>query len=76
MFILFLKYGNIYKNRKKLRITDMINSDKNSDFIYESKIESLFFLKEPALIFSKPAAAVYIALVLLFAFLEQGKIIK
>ena len=50
----------------------MINSDKNNGFIYESKIESLSFLKDLALIFAKPAAVVYTALVLLFAFLEQG----
>ena len=50
----------------------MINTDKNNSFIYESKIESLSFLKDLALIFAKPAAVVYTALVLLFAFLEQG----
>ena len=50
----------------------MINTDKNNSYIYESKIESLSFLKDLALIFAKPAAVVYTALVLLFAFLEQG----
>ena len=50
----------------------MINTDKNNSFIYESKIESLSFLKDLALISAKPAAVVYTALVLLFAFLEQG----
>ena len=47
----------------------MINTDKNNSFIYESKIESLSFLKDLALISAKPAAVVYTALVLLFAFL-------
>lgn len=52
----------------------MTTSDKNrySSFNYESKIESLFFFKDLAVVFAKPAAIVYIILVLLFIFLEKG----
>ena len=76
MFILFFRYVNIYEinDNKLLRTVNMANPDKNENnsFNYESKIESLSFLKDLAAVFAKPAAIIYIILVLLFTFAEQG----